>query len=69
MAAQMTADPREIIAKSPMSGIQIAVVVITIALLALMASYDQAFFSLHAAARKSAATSLAENYVGLETID
>lgn len=38
-----------------------AVVVITIALLALMASYDQAFFSLHAAARKSAAASLAES--------
>jgi benzoate transport len=35
MAGQMTADPREIIAKSPMSGIQIAVVVITIGLNAL----------------------------------
>jgi Tfp pilus assembly protein PilV len=37
-----------------------AMVVITIALLALMASYDEAFFSLHAAARKTAAASLAE---------
>src|SRR5207302_9051866 len=37
-----------------------AMVVITIALLALMASYDQAFFPLHAAARKTAAASLAE---------
>jgi type II secretory pathway pseudopilin PulG len=37
-----------------------AMVVITIALLALMASYDQAFFSLHSAARKTAAASLAE---------
>src|SRR5689334_18866560 len=42
-----------------------AVVVITIALLALMASYDQAFFSLHAAARKSAAANLAESQLEL----
>ncbi len=34
-AAQMTPDPREIIAKNPMSGIQIAVVAITIGLNAL----------------------------------
>src|SRR5437868_15291232 len=42
-----------------------AMVVITIALLALMASYDQAFFSLHAAARKTAAASLAETRLEL----
>jgi Tfp pilus assembly protein PilE len=42
-----------------------AMVVITIALLALMASYDQAFFSLHAAARKTAAASLAETQLEL----
>ena len=42
-----------------------AVVVITIALLALMASYDQAFFSLHSAARKNAAASLAESQLEL----
>jgi benzoate transport len=35
VADEMTADPREIIAKSPMSGIQIAVVAITIGLNAL----------------------------------
>src|SRR5580704_10705788 len=35
MADQMTADPREIIAKSPMSALQIAVVAITIGLNAL----------------------------------
>src|SRR5205823_967971 len=38
-----------------------AMVVITIALLALMASYDQAFFSLHAAARKTAGTTEVTN--------
>jgi len=42
-----------------------AMVVITIALLALMASYDQAFFSIHAAARKTAAASLAETQLEL----
>jgi Tfp pilus assembly protein PilE len=42
-----------------------AMMVITIALLALMASYDQAFFSLHAAARKTAAASLAETQLEL----
>ncbi len=42
-----------------------AMMVITIALLALMASYDQAFFSLHNAARKTAAASLAESQVEL----
>jgi Tfp pilus assembly protein PilE len=42
-----------------------AMVVITIALLALMASYDQAFFSLHSAARKTAAASLAESQLEL----
>ncbi|HEY2543411.1 MAG TPA: hypothetical protein VGH92_10215 [Gaiellaceae bacterium] len=42
-----------------------AVSVITIALLALMASYDQAFFSLHAAARKTAAGNLAETQLEL----
>ncbi|HEY2073134.1 MAG TPA: hypothetical protein VGG88_06130 [Gaiellaceae bacterium] len=42
-----------------------AIVVITIAILALMASYDQAFFSLHAAARKTAAASLAESQLEL----
>ncbi|MFL5910061.1 MAG: hypothetical protein ACJ768_05765 [Gaiellaceae bacterium] len=42
-----------------------AMVVITIALLALMASYDQAFFSLHSAARKTAAASLAETQLEL----
>jgi Tfp pilus assembly protein PilV len=42
-----------------------AMLVITIALLALMASYDQAFFSLHSAARKTAAASLAESQLEL----
>lgn len=42
-----------------------AMMVITIALLALMASYDQAFFSLHNAARKTAAASLAESQLEL----
>lgn len=42
-----------------------AMMVITIALLALMASYDQAFFSLHSAARKTAAASLAESQLEL----
>ena len=42
-----------------------AVVVITVALLALMASYDQAFFSLHNSARKTAAASLAETQLEL----
>jgi Tfp pilus assembly protein PilV len=42
-----------------------AMMVITIALLALMASYDQAFFSLHNAARKTAAASLAETQLEL----
>jgi type II secretory pathway pseudopilin PulG len=42
-----------------------AIVIITVAILALMASYDQAFFSLHAAARKTAAASLAETQLEL----
>jgi Tfp pilus assembly protein PilV len=42
-----------------------ALVVITIALLALMASYDQAFMSLHASARKTAAANLAETQLEL----
>jgi Tfp pilus assembly protein PilV len=43
----------------------LAMVVITIAVLALMASYDEAFFSLHSSARKTAAASLAESQLEL----
>jgi Tfp pilus assembly protein PilE len=43
----------------------VAVVVITIALLALMAAYDQSFFSLHSAAKTSAAGQLADNQLEL----
>lgn len=43
----------------------IAVVMITIALLALMAAYDQAFFSLHNSARKTAAATLAQRQLQL----
>lgn len=42
-----------------------AMMIIIIALLALMASYDQAFFSLHNSARKTAAASLAETQLEL----
>ena len=42
-----------------------AIMVITIALLALMASYDQAFFSLHQAGRKTAAANIAETQLQL----
>jgi Tfp pilus assembly protein PilE len=43
----------------------VAIVVITIALLALMAAYDQSFFSLHSAAKTSASGQLAENQLEL----
>ena len=43
----------------------VAVVMITVALLALMAAYDQAFFSLHNSTRKSAAATLAETQLEL----
>jgi Tfp pilus assembly protein PilV len=43
----------------------LAMVVLTIALLALLASYDEAFFSLHSSARKTAAASLAESQLEL----
>ena len=43
----------------------VAVVVITVALLALMAAYDQAFFSLHNSARRTAAASLANQQLEL----
>jgi Tfp pilus assembly protein PilE len=43
----------------------IAMVVLTVALLALAAAYDSAFFSLHASARKSAAANLAEKQLEL----
>lgn len=43
----------------------VAVVVITVALLALMAAYDEAFFSLHNSARRTAAASLAEQQLEL----
>lgn len=43
----------------------VAVVMITVALLALMAAYDQAFFSLHNSARKTAAATLAETQLEL----
>jgi competence protein ComGC len=43
----------------------LALTVITIAVLALMASYDEAFFSLHSSARKTAASSLAESQLEL----
>jgi Tfp pilus assembly protein PilV len=43
----------------------LAITVITIAVLALMASYDEAFFSLHSSARKTAAASLAESQLEL----
>jgi Tfp pilus assembly protein PilE len=43
----------------------VAMVVITVAILALMASYDEAFFSLHSSARKTAAASLAETQLEL----
>jgi Tfp pilus assembly protein PilV len=42
-----------------------AVVLITVALLALMASYDQAFFSLHRSARTNAAAQLANTQLEL----
>lgn len=42
-----------------------AVVLITISLLALMAAYDQSFFSIHSSARASAAGQLAENQLEL----
>lgn len=43
----------------------VAVVIITIGLLALMAAYDQAFFSLHSAAKTSSAGLIAENQLEL----
>lgn len=43
----------------------VAVVMITVALLALMASYDQAFFSLRNSARKTAAANLAQQQLEL----
>jgi Tfp pilus assembly protein PilE len=42
-----------------------AVVIITIAVLALMAAYDQSFFSIHSAAKSSAAGQLAQNQLEL----
>ena len=42
-----------------------AVTVLSIALLALMAGYDSAFISLHNAAKKSAASTLADNQLEL----
>jgi type II secretory pathway pseudopilin PulG len=43
----------------------VAIVVITIALLALMGAYEQSFFSIHTAAKTSAAGQLAENQLEL----
>jgi len=43
----------------------VAIVIIAIALLALMAAYDQAFFSLRSAAKTSSAGLLAENQLEL----
>jgi Tfp pilus assembly protein PilE len=43
----------------------IAMVVLTVGLLALAAAYDAAFFSLHSSARKSAAANLAETQLEL----
>lgn len=43
----------------------IAMVVLTVALLALAAAYDSAFYSLHSSARKSAAANLAETQLEL----
>lgn len=43
----------------------VAIVLITIALLALMAAYDQAFFSLHSSAKTSSAGLIAENQLEL----
>jgi Tfp pilus assembly protein PilV len=42
-----------------------AIVIISIAVLALMAAYDQSFFSLHSSAKTSAAGQLAENQLEL----
>ncbi|MGH3008502.1 MAG: type IV pilus modification PilV family protein [Gaiellaceae bacterium] len=43
----------------------VAIVLITIALLALMAAYDQAFFSLHSSAKTSSAGLVAETQLEL----
>lgn len=43
----------------------VAIVVITIASLALMAAYSQSYFSLHSSAKTSAASVLAENQLEL----
>ena len=43
----------------------VAVVVLSVALLALMAGYDSAFLSLHKAAQKSSAATLAQNQLEL----
>lgn len=45
--------------------LMVAVVVITIALLALMGAYDEGFLSVHAAAKTSSAGLLAENQLEL----
>jgi Tfp pilus assembly protein PilV len=42
-----------------------AVLIITVSLLALMAAYDQSFFSIHSSAKTSAAGQLAENQLEL----
>ncbi len=42
-----------------------AVMIISIALLALMGAYDQSFFSLHSSAKTSAASQLGENQLEL----
>src|SRR4051794_15186451 len=42
-----------------------AIVVISLAILALMASYDSAFVSLHKAAQNTAASTLAQNQLEL----
>jgi Tfp pilus assembly protein PilV len=42
-----------------------AVLIITVSLLALMAAYDQSFFSIHSPAKTSAAGQLAENQLEL----
>ena len=42
-----------------------AMVIVSVALLALMAAYDQAFFSLHSSAKTSSAALLANNQLEL----